>query len=87
MSRAKSSKLKDTVNTMVDQLSSFAAEVTRVRARGLAPKAIWADRLTCRACPGVWKDLTDKRELHGEQSDQSGPRHCAGRHSGCARRP
>jgi HAMP domain-containing protein len=36
-------ELKNTVNTMVDQLRSFAAEVTRWRARW-APKASWAGR-------------------------------------------
>ena len=33
-------ELKNTINTMVDQLSSFAAEVTRVRVK-LAQKASW----------------------------------------------
>src|SRR5207248_551716 len=51
-------QLKETVNTMVDQLRSFAAEVTRV-ARQVAS----ASQLRCQAAvPGVagtWKDLTD----------------------------
>jgi len=41
-------ELKDTVNTMVDQLNSFASEVTRV-AREVAPTASWGVRPTCAA--------------------------------------
>ena len=41
-------ELKNTINTMVDQLSSFASEVTRV-ARKWARKASWAARRMCRA--------------------------------------
>ena len=37
-------ELKNTVNTMVDQLSSFASEVTRVAQARSAPKASWAAR-------------------------------------------
>jgi hypothetical protein len=47
------------INTMVDQLRSFAAEVTRV-AREVAPKASSAGRPTCRASAGTWKDLTSR---------------------------
>ena len=36
-------ELKDTINTMVDQLNSFASEVTRV-AREVGPRASWAAR-------------------------------------------
>ena len=41
-------KLKDTINTMVDQLNAFAGEVTRV-AREVAPKASSAARPWCEA--------------------------------------
>jgi len=41
-------ELKNTINTMVDQLSSFASEVTRVRAKSV-PKESSAVRLTSRA--------------------------------------
>ena len=51
-------QLKETLNTMVDQLNRFAGEVTRV-ARELAPKDASAGRPTCPASPGTWKDLTD----------------------------
>ena len=50
--------LKNTINTMVDQLGSFAAEVTRVAPRS-APKESSAGRPTCRGVAGTWKDLTD----------------------------
>ena len=43
-------ELKSTVNTMVDQLSAFADEVTRVAARS-APRASSAARPTCRGWP------------------------------------
>jgi HAMP domain-containing protein len=42
-------ELKNTINTMVDQLSSFAAEVTRV-AREVGTKDDSAARRTCRVC-------------------------------------
>ena len=40
-------ELKNTINTMVDQLNAFAAEVTRV-AREVARKASWEARRKCR---------------------------------------
>ena len=43
---------------MVDQLSSFASEVTRV-AREVGTKASWAARPRCKGVAGTWKDLTD----------------------------
>ena len=51
-------ELKNTINTMVDQLNSFASEVTRVAARS-APKASSAARRRCKGVAGTWKDLTD----------------------------
>ena len=51
-------ELKNTVNTMVDQLNAFAAEVTAWRARS-ARKANWAARRRCPGVAGTWKDLTD----------------------------
>ena len=41
-------QLKETLNTMVDQLNAFAAKSRASRARSAA-KANWADRPTCRA--------------------------------------
>jgi HAMP domain-containing protein/CheY-like chemotaxis protein/signal transduction histidine kinase len=51
-------QLKDTVNTMVDQLSSFAAEVTRV-AREVGTEGKLGGQAEVRGVSGTWKDLTD----------------------------
>jgi len=42
----------------VDQLSSFAAEVTRV-AREVGPKDCWGGEADVPGVAGTWKDLTD----------------------------
>ena len=52
------SQLKDTVDRMVDQLSSFAAEVTRV-AREVGTEGILGGQATVPGVSGTWKDLTD----------------------------
>jgi HAMP domain-containing protein/signal transduction histidine kinase/DNA-binding response OmpR family regulator len=51
-------QLKDTVNTMVDQLSSFADEVTRV-AREVGTEGKLGGQAQVRGVSGTWKDLTD----------------------------
>ena len=51
-------ELKNTVNTMVDQLSSFAAEVTRV-AREVGTDGKLGGQADVRDVAGTWKDLTD----------------------------
>jgi HAMP domain-containing protein/signal transduction histidine kinase/CheY-like chemotaxis protein len=51
-------ELKNTVNTMVDQLSSFAAEVTRV-AREVGTEGRLGGQADVRGVAGTWKDLTD----------------------------
>jgi len=51
-------ELKNTVNTMVDQLSSFAAEVTRV-AREVGTEGKLGGQAQVPGVAGVWKDLTD----------------------------
>jgi len=51
-------ELKDTVNTMVDQLSSFAAEVTRV-AREVGTEGRLGGQAEVKGVAGTWKDLTD----------------------------
>ncbi|MER6691926.1 HAMP domain-containing protein [Streptomyces minutiscleroticus] len=50
--------LKDTINTMVDQLSAFADEVTRV-AREVGTAGNLGGQATVRGVSGTWKDLTD----------------------------
>jgi HAMP domain-containing protein/CheY-like chemotaxis protein/signal transduction histidine kinase len=51
-------ELKNTVNTMVDQLSSFAAEVTRV-AREVGTEGVLGGQANVPGVAGTWKDLTD----------------------------
>ncbi|MFI6601725.1 HAMP domain-containing protein [Nonomuraea sp. NPDC050536] len=51
-------ELKSTMNTMVDQLSSFASEVTRV-AREVGTEGQLGGQAQVRGVSGVWKDLTD----------------------------
>ncbi|MFF3482062.1 HAMP domain-containing protein [Streptomyces sp. NPDC002701] len=51
-------ELKLTVNTMVDQLSAFADEVTRV-AREVGTMGQLGGQAQVRGVSGVWKDLTD----------------------------
>ncbi len=51
-------ELKDTINTMVDQLSSFAAEVTRV-AREVGSEGKLGGQADVKGVSGTWKDLTD----------------------------
>ncbi len=51
-------ELKNTVNTMVDQLNSFAAEVTRV-AREVGTEGKLGGQSMVRGVSGTWKDLTD----------------------------
>ena len=50
--------LKETINTMVDQLRSFAAEVTRV-AREVGTEGRLGGQANVDGVSGVWKDLTD----------------------------
>src|SRR5690606_8472265 len=50
--------LKNTINTMVDQLNSFAAEVTRV-AREVGSEGKLGGQADVPGVAGTWKDLTD----------------------------
>ena len=51
-------ELKDTLNTMVDQLSAFAAEVTRV-AREVGSEGRLGGQAQVPGVAGTWRDLTD----------------------------
>jgi HAMP domain-containing protein/CheY-like chemotaxis protein/signal transduction histidine kinase len=51
-------ELKDTINTMVDQLNAFAGEVTRV-AREVGTEGKLGGQAQVRGVAGTWKDLTD----------------------------
>jgi len=55
-------ELKDTINTMVDQLNSFGSEVTRV-AREVGSEGKLGGQATVEGVGGVWKDLTDSVNL------------------------
>ncbi|HEY3919699.1 MAG TPA: HAMP domain-containing protein [Stellaceae bacterium] len=51
-------ELKDTINTMVDQLNAFAGEVTRV-AREVGTEGKLGGQAQVKGVAGTWKDLTD----------------------------
>ncbi|HUN30289.1 MAG TPA: HAMP domain-containing protein, partial [Alphaproteobacteria bacterium] len=51
-------ELKDTINTMVDQLNAFASEVTRV-AREVGSEGKLGGQAQVQGVSGTWKDLTD----------------------------
>ncbi len=51
-------ELKDTINTMVDQLNAFASEVTRV-AREVGTEGKLGGQAQVPGVAGTWKDLTD----------------------------
>ncbi len=78
-------ELKNTINTMVDQLNAFAAEVTRV-AREVGTEGKLGGQAAVPGVAGTWKDLTDNVnsmvEPHG-----AGPQHCRGHHRRRERRP
>ncbi|SPE38850.1 GAF sensor hybrid histidine kinase (fragment) [Candidatus Sulfopaludibacter sp. SbA3] len=91
-------ELKNTINTMVDQLNAFAGEVTRV-AREVGTEGKLGGQAEVKGVAGTWKDLTDRfGQLHGRQPHQPGSQHCRGDyrcregrpepqdHGGCARR-
>src|SRR6202040_2170221 len=51
-------ELKYTMNVMVDQLNSFASEVTRV-AREVGTEGALGGQAAVPGVAGIWKDLTD----------------------------
>src|SRR5262249_22571151 len=55
-------ELKNTINTMVDQLNAFASEVTRV-AREVGTDGKLGGQAQVREVSGVWKDLTENVNL------------------------
>jgi HAMP domain-containing protein len=55
-------ELKNTINTMVDQLNSFASEVTRV-AREVGTEGKLGGQARVEGVAGTWKDLTDNVNL------------------------
>src|SRR5205085_555268 len=57
-------ELKNTINTMVDQLNAFANEVTRV-AREVGTEGRLGGQAEVKGVGGVWKDLTDSVNFMG----------------------
>lgn len=63
-------ELKSTINIMVDQLSNFASEVTRV-AREVSTEGILGGQADVKGVSGTWKDLTDSVNfMAGTLTDQ-----------------
>jgi HAMP domain-containing protein len=63
-------ELKNTINVMVDQLNSFASEVTRV-AREVGSEGKLGGQAQVRGVSGTWKDLTDSVNfMAGNLTDQ-----------------
>src|SRR6266702_395859 len=58
--------LKNTINTMVDQLNGFASEVTRV-AREVGREGKYGGRTVDTGEAGKWKDLTDSDNTMGSK--------------------
>ena len=79
-------ELKNTINTMVDQLNSFASEVTRV-AREVGTEGKLGGQADVRGVAGTWKDLTDNVNSMASQPDRSGARYCSRRYRRRQRRP
>ena len=79
-------QLKETINTMVEQLRSFASEVTRV-AREVGTEGRLGVQAVVPGVAGTWKDLTDSVNTMGSQPDRPGPQHRRSDHRRRPRRP
>ena len=79
-------ELKDTINTMVDQLTSFAAEVTRV-AREVGTEGKLGGQAEVRGRRRHVEGPDRQRELDGRQPDEPGAQHRGGHDGGRERRP
>ena len=64
-------QLKETLNTMVDQLNGFASEVTRV-AREVGTEGKLGGQAQVPGVAGTWKDLTDNVNSMAAQLDRPG---------------
>ena len=67
-------ELKNTINTMVDQLNAFASEVSRV-AREVGTDGKLGGQAVVTGVAGTWKDLTDNVNSDGRQPHRAGPQH------------
>ena len=79
-------QLKETINTMVDQLNAFGSEVTRV-AREVGTEGRLGGQANVRGVAGTWKDLTDSVELDGVEPYNAGAQHRRGDDRRRTRRP
>ena len=74
-------ELKNTINTMADQLNAFASEVTRVaREVGTEAESLARHRPRCQASPATWKDLTDNVNFMASNLATPGPKHRGSRY-------
>src|SRR2546422_9799664 len=64
-------ELKNTINTMVDQLNAFASEVTRV-AREVGTDGKLGGQAQVPGVAGTWKDLTSTEERRGGKEGSAG---------------
>ena len=67
-------QLKETINTMVDQLNAFAGEVTRV-AREVGTEGKLGGQANVLGVAGTWKDLTDNVNSMAVEPDRPGAQH------------
>ena len=79
-------QLKETVNTMVDQLNAFAGEVTRV-AREVGTEGRLGGQANVLGVAGTWKDLTDSVNSMAGNLTGSGAKHRRGDDRRRQRRP
>ena len=79
-------ELKNTINTMVDQLNAFASEVTRV-AREVGTEGKLGGQAQVPGVAGTWKDLTDNVNFMASQPDRAGAQHRRGGDRHRRRRP
>jgi hypothetical protein len=79
-------ELKNTINTMVDQLRSFASEVTRV-AREVGTEGKLGGQADVQGVAGTWKDLTDSVNSMAGNLTAPGAQHRGGDDRRGGRRP
>ena len=79
-------ELKNTINTMVDQLRAFASEVTRV-AREVGTEGRLGGQAEVPGVAGTWKDLTDSVNAMAGNLTGAGAQHRRGHHRRRQRRP
>ena len=79
-------RIGTTVNKMVDQLGSFAAEVTRV-AREVGTEGKLGGQAKVQGVSGTWKDLTDNVNLLAGNLTGPGAEHRKGHYRRCKWRP